>query len=465
MTTGLVTASRSATGAAAESVQDIVLSGFQQRALKLAAVQADHVPQILHDIRERGADAFSRTPWPGRKVETWKYTSLQPLNRFEQADWGAAAIDKSALESMLARLPELEATRLVFVDGQFQAELSDTMPAGVSLFSAADAAGQEVLKQYLGQVASSATEVATTPRRNLFADLNDAWLQDGLLLSLDRNVSLEQPVYIVHISSSDAASVANQRVLTVLESGAAATLIEHFVSLSDRNEGFVNSLTEIHLGANARLHHTRLHESSVSGSHIGAVHLAVERDSVYQGFTLAHGSRLSRVDYQMNHRGQGASIELDGIYLARGDQLVDYHLTVEHEVPHCTTQEVFRGIIGDQARAVFSGKIHIHPDAQKTQAELHNRNLLTSNGAEIDTKPELEIYADDVRCAHGATISQLDEDALFYLKSRGVDEANGRMMLSFGFVNELIERLPDESMRTYLQGWLQNYFLQELASE
>src|SRR5690554_129803 len=173
MTTGLVTASRSATGAAAESVQDIVLSGFQQRALKLAAVQADHVPQILHDIREQGADAFSRTPWPGRKVETWKYTSLQPLNRFEQADWGAAAIDKSALESMLARLPELEATRLVFVDGQFQAELSDTMPAGVSLFSAADAAGQEVLKQYLGQVASSATEVATTPRRNLFADLND----------------------------------------------------------------------------------------------------------------------------------------------------------------------------------------------------------------------------------------------------------------------------------------------------
>lgn len=458
MNSGMVSATETAK-------QDVVLSGFQQRALKLAAVQSDTVPQILHSVRERGADMFSRTPWPGRKVENWKYTSLRALRVFEQADWASPMETNEEVAAVIDALPALAATRLVFVDGQFQAALSARLPTGVTLFSQAEAAEQEILKQYLGQITTETAGVATTSRRNLFAELNDAWLQDGLLVHLAADVALESPLYIVNISASDTTTVANQRVLVVLERGASASVIEHFVSTSDQLDSFVNSLTEIELGANARLHHSRIHQGSAQGSHIGSVHLSLQRDAVFQGFTMAAGSQLNRVDYQMNHRGTGALVELDGIYLAREKQLVDYHLTVEHEVPHCTTQEIFRGIVGGEARAVFNGKIHIHPDAQKTLAELHNRNLLTSNKAEIDTKPELEIYADDVRCAHGATISQLDAQTMHYLRSRGISESEARMMLSYGFVNELLERLPHDVMKEHLQNWLREYFLEEMVGE
>lgn len=445
--------------------QSVVLSGFQQRALKLAAAQSETVAPVLQSVRERGADAFSRTPWPGRKVENWKYTSLQALRAFEGADWAESAKAEAAVANAIDALPALEATRLVFVDGQFQAAVSDSLPEGVTLFSQADETAQGILEEYLGQITTATEGVATTPRRNLFAELNDAWLAEGLLLHVAADATLESPLYIVHISASGETTVANQRLLLVLERSASASVIEHFVSTSNQLDCFVNSLTEIELRANARLHHTRLHNGSAQGSHIGSVHLSLQRDAVFQGFTMSAGSRLNRVDYQMNHRGSGALVELDGIYLAREKQLVDYHLTVEHEVPHCTTQEIFRGIVGGEARAVFNGKIHIHPDAQKTLAELHNRNLLTSSKAEIDTKPELEIYADDVRCAHGATISQLDEDTMHYLRSRGVSQAAARMMLSYGFVNELFERLPDEVLKEHLQNWLRQYFLEEMAGE
>jgi Fe-S cluster assembly protein SufD len=195
-----------------------------------------------------------------------------------------------------------------------------------------------------------------------------------------------------------------------------------------------------------------------SAAHVGAVHVNLMRDAVFNGFTVAEGSKLKRLDYQLNHCGQGASLNFDGVYLARHDQLVDYHTCIEHRVPHCTSQQAFRGIVGDKAKAVFNGRIHIFQDAQKTLAEMNNRNLLTSDTAEINTKPELEIYADDVKCAHGATISQLDDTALYYLQSRGICPSQARMMLSFGFINELLSGLPVEDVKLWLENWLRNRF-------
>ena len=206
------------------------------------------------------------------------------------------------------------------------------------------------------------------------------------------------------------------------------------------------------------MQHYRINLEQEELIHIGGVHVDLWRDARYSGFTLAEGSVLKRIDYQLNHRGQGADAKLNGVYLPRNNQLIDYHTNVEHAVPHCTTSEVFRGIIGDSARAVFNGRIHIHQDAQKTLAEMSNRNLLTSDKAEVDTKPELEIYADDVKCAHGATISQLDATAMYYLQSRGLSAAQARTMLSLGFINELLLELPQEAIRDYLQQHLQTYF-------
>ncbi|MEX2335361.1 MAG: Fe-S cluster assembly protein SufD [Pseudohongiella sp.] len=451
----------------ASAVANVGAAEFQQHALALADAQQS--PAWLAALREQGSTDFARTAWPGRKTEQWKYTTLQSFQDFTAADWGAGrvagervrdAVDAASVVS--SQLLTLDATTLVFVDGVFDAEVSDALPAGMTLFSNADAAAQKLIKDYLGRIAGS----VDTARRNLFAMLNNAWASEGLLIHVPRQTTLNKPVYIAHVSSlgtSREPTVSNQRVLVVVEEGARAEIVEHYVSQSAEQQAFVNAMTEIHLGNNAQLHHTRLNLEPESVSHIGGVYLNLQRDSRFNGFTIAEGSRLKRIDYQMNHCGPGAELNLDGVYLARNKQLVDYHTTIEHRVPNGTSKEVFRGIIGDRAKAVFNGRIHIHKDAQKTLAELNNRNLLTSSNAEIDTKPELEIYADDVRCAHGATISQLDETALYYLQSRGISPAQARVMLSFGFINELLQGLPHEAIKTALGTHLTALFAADRA--
>lgn len=438
------------------------LNAFQQRALALAAdqcVAAESVP-LLATLRANGAQEFERATWPGRKTEHWKYTSVHALQSCDALAWAEHATVSG--DFVAASLIPMHATRLVFVDGIFNAAASDLMPDGVSLFSQADEQAAQVIASSLGSVAGS----VAASRRNLFAALNSAWTDEGLLVHVARNAVLEKPLYLAYVSSSANNVAANLRTLIVLEQGASAQVVEHFLSdIADDSEGvassFVNTLTEIQIGNNARLQHTRLNLEHESASHVGAVHVNLMRDAVLNGFTLAQGSKLKRLDYQLNHCGQGATLNFDGVYLARHQQQVDYHTCLEHRVPNCTSQQTFRGIVGDKAKAVFNGRIHIFEDAQKTLAEMSNRNLLTSNSAEINTKPELEIYADDVKCAHGATISQLDETALYYLQSRGINPSRARMMLSFGFINELLASLPDETLRTWLEDQLHNRFSED----
>jgi len=287
--------------------------------------------------------------------------------------------------------------------------------------------------------------------QHLFATLNTAWLDDGVLVHVSRNQKLKQPVYVLQISTAGEQTLSvNQRLLVVLEDSAQAEIIEHFVSTSEQQNSFVNALTEIVVGDNAQLQHYRLNMEEENIQHLGAVHVDLLRNARMRGFTLALGSTLKRIDYQINHRGSGAELNLQGVYLPRNNQMVDYHSNVQHWVPHCTTSEVFRGIIADSAQAIFNGRIYIHKDAQKTLAELSNKNLLTSNKAEVNTKPELEIYADDVKCAHGATVSQLNATALYYLQSRGVSRTEAEVMMSFGFINELLEQISEVAVHDYL---------------
>ncbi len=424
------------------------MSDFQQQALKLAALQRrGHDAGWLSDLRESGARQWMRSAWPGRKTELWKYTPLKALQNQSFEDW---AQPQPGWQDDIELLP-VNGCRLVFVNGVFDETQSDALPSQVSLFSRASEQGQQVLRDTLGTVLDT--------ERHLFAALSNAWADEGVLLHVPANTVLEQPVYVVHVSTPQAQpSVASTRVLAVLEQGSKAELIEHYVSAGQQQNGFVNALTEVSMGANAAFRHTRINLEDESLLHIGGVHVALHRDARFEGFTIAEGSELKRIDYQVTHREPGAHLGLDGVYLAHGHQLLDYHTNIEHAAPHGTTDEVFRGIIGDRARAVFNGRIHIHPHAQKTLAELSNRNLLTSRTAEIDTKPELEIYADDVRCAHGATVSQLDGTALYYLQSRGITAEQARVMLSFGFINELLQQIPREEIREYLQRHLQVLF-------
>jgi Fe-S cluster assembly protein SufD len=427
------------------------MTDFQHQAIRLTALQQPLT--WLENLRTQAADEWLSRSWPTRKTEHWKYTPLQGLQKTILQAW--ADVTNTELEKTLCNefIP-LDAFRLVFVNGVFQSENSSPLPAAIVRFSEANAAQQTVIKKHLGTVVEG--------NQHLFAALNTAWLDDGVLIHVPRNQQLEKPIYIVNVVT-EAAVASNQRLLVVLDEGAQAEMIEHYFSSREVQQGFVNALTEVVIGDNAKLHHYRLNMEEENAQHIGAVHVNLLRNASLRGFTLSLGSRLKRIDYQLNHRGAGAELDLQGVYLPRNNQMVDYHTNVCHWVPHCTSHEVFRGIIADSAQAIFNGRIYIHEQAQKTLAELSNKNLLTSNKAEVNTKPELEIYADDVKCAHGATVSQLNANTRYYLQSRGLSRSEAEVMLSFGFINELLQQIAEPKVRDYLLPRLAEIFGRDQA--
>lgn len=420
------------------------MSDFHQQALQFAAEQQS--PVWLQGLRAQAAIDWQKIIWPTRKTEHWKYTSLASLQKNDLVLLKDNSFQCESTNNAWQQDVEmigLDAIRLVFVNGIFDPASSSGLTSEVVLFSQANAAQQTIIQQHLGTVICG--------DQHIFATLNNAWVNEGVLVYVPRGATLDKPVYIVQVATVNGkTNSVNQRLLIVLEESTKAEVIEHFVSTAEQQNSFVNALTEIIVGDNAQLQHYRLHLEEENIQHIGAVHVNLLRNARMRGFTLAHGSRLKRIDYQINHRGQGAELDLQGVYLPRNNQMVDYHTNVQHWVPHCTTNEVFRGIIADSAQAIFNGRIYIHPLAQKTLAELSNKNLLTSNKAEVNTKPELEIYADDVKCAHGATISQLNSTALYYLQSRGVARSEAEVMLSFGFINELLQQVAEPAVRDYL---------------
>lgn len=416
------------------------MTSFMQQPLAEASRQ---IPHWLQSVQARGLSLWQEADLPTRRTENWKYTGLNALRDDYQLADGSLTLDA---------LPEKWAagcggTRLVFVDGIYQSALSTAASAdGVRVCRFEDADEEQSAK--IAEHLNGALNVED----HLFAALNTATLRDGVLVEIAANTASEAPIECLWlVSAADAPTAANQRLLVLAESGASATVVEHFASLDDAKDSFCNGLTELMLGANARLSHYRIHEESGSAVHIGGVHARLDRDAHLESFHLALGSVLKRFDLVINHAGPGAYASLNGVYLPRGDEHIDYHSTIEHAVPHCSSDEIFRGIIADKATAVFNGRIHIHPDAQKTRAELSNRNLLTSPEATVNSKPELEIYADDVQCAHGTTVAQLDETAMHYLRTRGVSQAEAEVMLSFGFINELIDGLGLEVLKDYLR--------------
>src|SRR5690606_21210512 len=303
------------------------MTDFQQQALHLASRQDS--PQWLASLRFEGAEQWLQAPWPTRRTELWKYTPLLSLQRQSYERWGKPSLSSAASLPLL----ELDAERVVFVNGVFSSELS-SLPSGAKptavRFSEADAQQQAIIEKYLGKVAST--------ERHLFASLSNAWLEDGLLLHVPRGQRMAGPLYIVHISTAESEPVTvNQRLLVVVEENAHAEFIEHFVSDEGSQNSFVNALTEIHIDANASVQHYRINLEQEEQIHIGGVHVDLWRDARYSGFTVAEGSVLKRIDYQINHRGQGADARLNGVYLPRNNQLIDYHTNVEHAVPHCTT--------------------------------------------------------------------------------------------------------------------------------
>ena len=423
---------------------------FNQQAIAFA--QETQKASFLSEVQQAGLDQFKALPFPTRKTEDWKYTSLYALTK---QDYNRAIqTSELAADETLFVIPDLDAHKLVFVNGVFNESLSDFSEQDgliITTFSQASNDQQAAISASLGKIADTT--------RNLFTALNNAQVNDGVYVSVAKNVQVAKPIQIVHITTAQKqASSAFSRCFFELAQHSTATIIEQFVSTDEEQNVLMNQTTEAAVGDGAKLNHYRLNSEHESSLHFGGVYVDLNRDSQFESYQVLLGGKIKRFDVLVNHNVGGSHCEMKGVYLPKHDQHVDIHSYIEHKAAHCTTDETYRGIMADQSKAVFNGRIHILPDAQKTLAELSNKNLLLSDKAQINTKPELEIYADDVRCAHGATVAQLDEKAKFYLRSRGISAQEADIMLSFGFINELLESIPLEPLRNKMRPLMAEQF-------
>jgi Fe-S cluster assembly protein SufD len=409
----------------------------------------------VRELRERSRESFAQAGFPTTRDEAWRYTNLAPLTRqaFEPVSTAIEAVSKEKLQA--ASFGDVDAYRLVFVGGRYHAELSNPPKTNAVAFagSLSDALTREPekLQGYLGDVA--------TADAGSLAALNTAFLRDGACVRLAANSALERPIYLIYVGLPNAFSA--PRTLIVADPKSQATIIEHYVGL-DAPGYFSNAVTELALAPGAKLTHYRLQEESTQGFHIGGVHVRQGRDSEFVSHAIDLGGLLVRNDLRAV-LSEGATCTLNGLYVASGRQHVDNHTLIDHAEPRSTSRELYKGVLDGRARAVFNGRVVVHPDAQKSDAQQTNNNLLLSEDAEIDTKPELEIYADDVKCSHGATVGQLDTDQLYYLRTRAVDEASARDLLTFAFANDVLRRFSLAPLRAELDRRLISRLLQGRA--
>jgi Fe-S cluster assembly protein SufD len=411
----------------------------------------------LAPYREQSLARVKAGQWPELRQEHWMHS---PVRRLHAAL--ATPTPSDTLTDKTDSIPALDAMRIVFVDGAFDADASTVAAMdGLTLvtFSEATADEQTRIVTHLG----SCLNQADKRERHIMADLNGAMLSDGLFIQVDKNVQISRPIEVVYRTTGAATGLNNApRLLVVLGTHAEATVIEQFVN-NAAGSAVVNAVAELVIGDNATLKHYRLGVDQHAMVHVGAVHVVLKNNANLKGFILALGSHFKRTDMVVHHTGQGSHCDVTGLYLTRGEEHSDLNACIEHRTPHCFTDEVFRGILADKSKAIFNGRIHIHPQAQKTLANLSNKNLLLDQGAEIYTKPELEIYADDVRCAHGATVSQIQSDALYYLQTRGIGRKEAEIMLSYGFINELLNTISVAPLRAHLQSVLAVQFTRDSA--
>jgi len=394
---------------------------------------------------------------PTLRDEDWRYTSLKVLEKHSLRPISRPGVITTAqLESAL--LPEVAGPRLVFVDGHLSSELSslEHLPEGVRIGDLASLiASDSTLRSLLGSCLPA--------QRHGFIALNEAYLGAGACVHIGRNVQLEHPVqlYYLHTGTVDSAAIMPRNLL-VLDEGAEAVVLERYSGLNEA-VAFTDVQTEVCLGANAKMQHYLLQEEATSAFHVGGLYVQQQRDSQFVSHVVQLGSRLGRRDLDIRLCGTGAACELNGLYVGSGRQHIDNHTVVHHEQPQGTSKQLYKGMLDGRSRAVFHGRVVVAEGAVKTDAQQSNRNLLLSKFAEVDSKPQLEIYNDDVKCSHGATVGQLDTDALFYLRSRGIDDVLAQRILTVAFAREVVEKMALPAVRKHVNQQLDGMLLREVG--
>jgi Fe-S cluster assembly protein SufD len=401
-------------------------------------------PAWLVTLREKAAGSFAALDFPTTRVEAWKYTNIAPALRPEYREaipTDAQSVSAAAISRFV--FDESRRSRLVFINGLFARELSDisALADRITVSNLSDATSNAT-REHLAAYADH--------RADIFTALNTASVSDGAFVHIPAGKVIEPPIQLLFVSTAtDQPVMSHPRTLIVAERGAMARIIESYASLAD-DVYFTNAVTEISLRQGAAIEHYRLQEESLKSFHIGATQVFQERESNYASYALALGAQLSRHNLNVTLADEYTETTLNGLYVVTGNQLADAHLFLDHAKPHCTSQQHYKGILDDRARAVFNGRVLVRPGALLTDARQLNKNLLLSNDAHVDTKPELEIFADDVKCAHGATVGQLEDEEIFYLLSRGLKPETARALLTYGFAEDIISKIRIASVRKQL---------------
>ena len=413
---------------------------------------ADELPgrgvEWVERSRAGALDAFAASGFPTPRHEDWKYTRVTPiekrgfkLSRRNGIDVGGADLERFFLAG-------IDSEQLVFVDGRYVDALSrrNVVESGVRITTLESAinASSRLLESHLGRYAGS--------DGHPFSALNTAFMNDGAVVHVKNGGAGRHPVHLVFVAISEDV-VSHPRVLIVAEESGEIDVIESYVTLVDGCY-FTNALTEVVLMQGARVNHYKLQEESTKAFHVATLEAHLEQDTRFASHSISFGGQLVRNDINVTLDAEGAGCLLNGLFMARGRQHMDYHTRIDHAKPKGSSEEIYKGILDGRARGVFNGRVKVHPGAQKTDAHQSSKNLLLSRDAEVDTKPELEIYADDVKCSHGATVGQLDEQALYYLRSRGIGESQARGLLTYGFASDILERVELEALRERLTGEL-----------
>jgi len=411
-------------------------------------------PERVVALRHEGSRAFAAAGIPTPKLEAWRFTNLRALTATPHASAGPAAVD-------IAPWTLADGHRLVFVNGLYSPELSEIgeLPDGVTIcpLAAMLISGNERASFALGKGIDLETHA--------FAALNTANFVDGAYIHLDRGAVADKPIHLLFVTSGNESPVwCAPRTLISADSAAEATIVEHYASSG--GETLTVPVTELQLAPGAVIKHARLQEESRDARHIALQSARLGRDSRLESVALNVGAALSRTDIQAELGAPGAHAALDGLYLVEDSQHTDTQIRVRHAAPHCTSHELYKGILDGKARAVFLGRIMVDEGAQKTDAIQSNRNLLLSQGALVNSNPQLEILADDVRCTHGSTVGRLDEEAVFYLRSRGIDRATAESLLTYAFAAEVVDLIPVDEVRERIERHLVDRLPQgELARE
>ena len=437
-----------------------IATSAESYAAQFAAVKrAAPLAGRLESLRDDAFRCFDRLGFPTTRLEEWRFTNIAPIVEIPfQTPAAAGAFDRDVLDSL--HLPRSGGPELVFVNGRFIRELSAVsgLPAGVRVRSLAAAAGEIGGRDAgeTGRFDGVAAHLGRLARfeNHAFTALNTAFLADGAVIEVDGGVVVDRPIHLLFASSSDAAPVLSQpRVLVVAGASSEVRVVESHAGAGDVPY-LSNAVTEVSVAENAVVDHYTVVREADAAFHVGSLAVRVGRAGNFSSHAITAGGAIVRNEAGVVLGGEGGECTLNGLYLAKGRQLVDNQTTIDHAMPHCDSHELYKGILDGRSRAVFNGKIIVRLDAQKTDAKQSNKALLLSEDAQITTKPQLEIFADDVKCTHGATVGQLDPDALFYLRSRALSAAQARQLLIHAFAADLLGHIKVEAIRRQLDALL-----------